>query len=172
MKAMKFFAIVVLIVLSASCRLSTFTMQPGSPRSSFPSEMQGDFMSIDKHKSGNDTFILKITETKTISSDKVFGKLMQLSDTTTLTHLGDFYFFNIRHNDNGIISWWTFPILVKADALYIFSLSQGKLQKKMEKYIKATGNESGEYIMDNEPFKKYCEKHLKKRKAFKLKRIK
>jgi hypothetical protein len=83
-----------------------------------------------------------------------------------------FYFFNIRHNDSGVITWWTFPILVKQDALYIFSLSQGKQQKKMEKYIKATGKTSGEYTMDNEPFKNYCEKHLKKRKAFKLKRIK
>ena len=172
MKTLKFFGTVLTLLLITGCRLSTFTAQPGSPRAAFPIEMQGNYQSVDKHKGGNDTFSLKIAETTTISNDKMFGKLLQLSDTTTLTHLGDFYFFNIRHNDNGVITWWTFPILVKQDALYIFSLSQGKQQKKMEKYIKATGKTSGEYIMDNEPFKNYCEKHLKKRKAFKLKRIK
>lgn len=171
MKTLQFFGIIGCLVLTASCRLSTFTAQPGSPRTAFPVEMQGDYESVDQHKGGNDTFRLKIAETTTISNDKMFGKLLQLSDTTTLTHLGDFYFFNIRHNDNGIISWWTFPILVKSDALYVFTLSQGKQQKKMEKYLKSTGKASGQYIMDNEPFKNYCEKHLKKRKAFKLKRI-
>lgn len=172
MKAFKFFGLLSVVLLVASCRLSTFTAQPGSPRVAFPAEMQGNFMAINKHKGENDTFTLKIAETTTISNDKLFGRMLQLSDTTTLTHLGDFYFFNIRHNDNGDISWWTFPILVKEEALYIFSLSQGKQQKKMEKYIKTSGKKSGEYLMDNEPFKNYCEKHLKKRKAFKLKRIK
>ncbi len=172
MKSLNSFILTATLLLASSCRLSTFTAQPGSPRAAFPAEMQGDFISINKNKNGNDTFILKIAETTTVSNDKIFSKLMQLTDTTTLTHLGDFYFFNVRHDENGKITWWTFPILVKSDALYVFSLSQGKQQKRMEKYLKNTGFASGEYVMDNEPFKNYCEKHLKKRKAFKLKRIK
>ncbi len=170
--AYKLLVLMLSVLLLGSCRLTTFTAAPGSPRVAFPVEMQGNYMAVEKHKGGKDTFTLEIKESQAITNDQLLGRFLNLSDSTTLTHLGDFYFYSIRHTNNGHFIWWTFPVLVKHDCLYVFSLSQGRQQKKMEKYIKLTGNASGEYLMDNEPFKNYCEKHLKKRKAFKLKRIK
>lgn len=166
-----FFALIILTV--SSCRLTSYTAQPGSPRTAFPAEMHGTFMAIEKHKGVSDTTIMTITENKITVNDIIFGKYLKLTDTTTLTHLGDFYFFNVRNTDSlGRNNWTVFPVLVKSNAIYLFNLPQGKIQKKIEKYLKPTGNMSGEYIMDNEPFKNYCEKYLKKRKAYKLKRIK
>lgn len=171
-KAVRILCVLLSVTLLGGCRLLTFTAEPGSPRKEYPAEMQGRYMAIEKQKKGNDTTFVTITATGAETNDAFLGKILQLTDTTTLSHLGDFYFFNIRNTENGTIQWWTFPVRVKKDALYIFSLSQGKQEKKIGKYLKLKGNIRGEYIMDNEPFKKYCEKHLKKRKAFKFKRIK
>lgn len=162
-----------LLLLATGCRLTSYTAQPGSPRTAFPAEMHGTYIAVEKHNGVSDTTKLVIAADKIEINDAFFGKYLKLTDSTTLTHLGDYYFFNVRNTDSaGKYNWSVFPIRVKENALYIFNLPQGKQQKIIEKYLKKSPGKSGEYIMDNEPFKNFCEKHLKKRKALKLKRIK
>lgn len=163
-------ALMVSLLLS-SCMVS-FTAAPGSPRTSFPPEMQGKYMATDKKDKKSDTVFLTISENRSESNDKFLNRLIQFTDTTTLSHLGDYYFFNIKSSDSGSTAWYTFPILVKKDALYVFTLPQGKQEKKMAKYVKLVNPANSEYQMDNEPFKNYCEKYLKKKNAIKFIRIK
>ncbi len=163
--------ITLVSALLSGCMVS-FTASPGSPRTAFPAEMQGSYMALDKKDKKTDTIFLTIRENRTESNDKFMNTLVQLTDTTTLSYLGDFYFFNIKNSDSGSIAWYTFPFLVKKDALYIFTLPQGKQEKKMAKYLSATNQANSEYKMDNEPFKDYCEKYLKKKNALKFTRIK
>ena len=169
---MKKILIFILIVTGiSSCRLCTFTMQPGSPRTSYPKELQGNFLYIEKHNGIKDTTFFNITETTLETNDPYLTKLCQLSDTTTLTHLGDYYFFNIRNVDStNKYSWQVFPIKATDDALYVFTLNITKHQKKLNKYLKLNGSSQSEFIMDFEPFKNYCEKKLRKRHAIKLKK--
>lgn len=166
-----FLLFVLCTALFSSCMVC-FTAAPGSPRTAFPPEMQGTYRVDDKKDKRNDTIFLTITEKGSVSNDKFMNTLVQFSDTTTLSHLGDFYFFNIKSSDSGSTAWYTLPILVKKDALYVFTLPQGKHEKKMAKYLTATNKANSEYQMDNEPFKNYCEKHLKKKNALKFTRIK
>ncbi len=163
--------ILFLITGLSSCRLCTFTQQPGSSRTSYPKELQGYFLYIEKHNGIKDTTYFNITENSLETNDPYLTKLCQLSDTTTLTHLGDYYFFNIRNFDStNHYSWQVFPIKATKDGLYVFTLSITKHQKKINKYLKLKAGSQTEFIMDFEPFKNYCEKKLRKRNAIKLKK--
>ncbi len=163
-----------LILLTTGCGFANFTAMPGSPRTAFPTELQGKYIATNKGVR-TDTFFLTITENKSITNDPILSDLIQLTDSTRLSHLGDFYFFNVRSSDSAHKNDWTiFPVYQKNDFLYIYSMPLGKQTHKLEKYLKQNSN--GDYIMDNEPFKTYCEKYLKKKKyrkkASKLKKIK
>jgi len=160
--------------MATGCGFANFTAMPGSPRTTFPTELQGQYRSINKENK-NDTFNLSIGETTSKTNDAILNNLIQLTDSTKLSHLGDFYFFNVRSSDSAHKNDWTiFPVYQKNDFLYIYSIPIGKQTKKLDKYL--AQNSNGIYIMDNEPFKNYCEKYLKKKKyrkkASKLQKIK
>ena len=163
------------VLLLASCGFAHFTAMPGSERKVFPTELQGNYISLNTEKNSKDTFTLTITDTQSITNDAILKDLLQLTDSTTLSHLGDFYFFNVKGQDSANrITWTLFPIYPKNDILYIYSIPLGKQTKKLNKYLKQDIN--GTYIMNNEPFKNYCEKYLKKKRyrknASKLHKIK
>ncbi len=175
MKIIKSSFFLFLVLVFSSCSFIKFTAQPGSPRTTFPYDLKGRYYIIDKES--KDTFYLTITDTQANSNDNTLNDLLQLTDSTNLTHLGDFYFFNIKDSEtNANKTYWNiFPLYLKGDYLYVYTLTKGKLEKKLKKKVKYDASDNS-YIMDNESFKTFCEKNLKrrkyKRKASKLIRIK
>jgi hypothetical protein len=163
----------MLILSMGSCQFATFDARPGVLVKTYPKEIQGTWQSVEKHKGVRDTHNLVVTE-KGVKIDATTEKMLNLSDTdNTLSHLGDFYFLNIREQDSTGKAYYTvYPFEFDEKHLYFYILSVGKTQKKLNKLLKHASSKVGHYQMDNEVFKNYCEKHLKRRKAMKLTRIK
>ncbi len=168
--------IICLFVMLAlgSCQLSSFSSRPGVVVKSYPKEMYGTYRSIEKHKGVKDTHYIVINEKGASMDDPTTNKIINLSDTNnTLSQLGDFYYLNLRDTDSaGNQYFYIYPFEFDEKNLYVYTLSLGKTQKKLGKYLKPAGSRTGNFTMDNQAFLKYCEKNLKKRKALKLKRIK
>ncbi len=172
MRTFKILGCILALALS-SCHFATFNARPGVVVKAYPKEMYGTYQAIEKHDGVTDTFHVTINEKGARMDGGIMKNYIDLSDTNnTLSHLGDFYYLNVRDKDTAGIYWTVYPFEQKGKYLYIYSLPLGKAIKKMGKYLKPSGRKKGDYIMDNEGFRKYCEKHLKKRKALKLKRIK
>lgn len=170
----KLFIYLVSLFALSSCQLATFNSRPGVIVKSYPKEMYGTYMAVEKHDGVRDTHYITIDDKGAKMDDPVMNKIIDLSDTNnTLSHLGDFYYLNVRQQDSGNMAiWYVYPFEFDEKHLYIYTLSLGKTQKKMAKYLESSGRKDGDFKMDNAAFLKYCEKHLKKRKALKLKRIK
>ncbi len=174
MRMNRLFIFLCSVVALSSCQLATFSSRPGVQLKSYPKELHGTYQSIEKHDGVRDTNYIVINEEGAKMNDEIMDKIIDLSDTNnSLSHLGDFYFLNVSERDSaGQSHWYIYPFEYDGKHLYIYTLSLGRTQKKLGKYLKASGKRNGSFTMENESFRKYCEKHLKKRKAMKLKRIK
>jgi len=163
-----------LALLLGSCQLASFSSRPGVIVNEYPKALHGTFRAIEKHDGVRDTHDIVINEKGAKMDDAMMNKIIDLSDTnTSLSHLGDFYYLNVRETDSaGHAFWYVYPFEFDEKHLYIYTLTLGKTQKKMRKYLESSGKKNGNYTMDNEAFKRYCEKHLKRKKALKLTRIK
>jgi hypothetical protein len=168
------FLCIILLLGVSGCQLATFNARPGVGVSSYPKELHGTWRAIERHDGVKDTHLVVISDKGVKMDDATMDKALNLSDTNnTLSHLGDFYFLNVREMDSaGSPYWIIYPFEFDNDHLYVYCLSMGKTQKKLNKYLKTTGRRDGYFMMEDQAFKKYCEKHLKRRKALKLTRIK
>lgn len=162
---------IALITFATSCQFATFTAKPGVSVKEYPTDMYGTYRCITREKGVRDTHTLVINE----KGARVDDSRVDLSDTNyTLSHLGDFYYVNERNADSAGNSWYfVYPFKYDKSHIYLYHLViTDKNIKRMTKCgLVRTGTRKNEYRMDNEPFRKYCEKYLKKRDAMVFKRI-
>ena len=163
----------LLLLSMGSCQFATFDARPGIIVKTYPKEIYGTWQSIEELKEGKDTHTLEISE-KGVKIDASAEKLMNLSDTNnSLSHLGDFYYLNVREEDStGNPYYIVYPFEFDDNHIYVYSLSLGKTEKKLRKRLQPASARTGHFKMDDEAFKTYCERNLKKRKAMTLTRIK
>lgn len=171
----KGFAYISFLVLLSACQMASFTARPGVIIKTFPETIYGKYQFIEKHKGYKDTHVVSIGVNGVISNDPlVSGILAQNDSNNTLSHLGDFYYINVHHTDSlGKHAWFVYPFEFDHNNLYVYKLVLTKKSVKRMKRagLELTGKESGEYTMDNQAFKAYCEKFMKRRDAIKFKRI-
>ncbi len=170
-------ALFIIIFLASSCQLAHFTERPGVEVSAFPSEMYGTYIHIEKSKGVSDTHTLLINASGAKIDDPIIGRYTDLSDSNNrLSHLGDFYYLNVKETDSGVLesSWLIYPFEYDNKHIYIYKLTLSKknLKRMARCGLKPTGRRTGEYYMNNEAFKKYCEKYLRRKEAIKFTRIK
>lgn len=170
-------AILILTCLASSCQLAHFTEKPGVAVSAFPADMYGTYIHIEKSKGISDTHTLHITANGAKIDDPIIGRYTDLSDTNNrLSHLGDFYYLNVKEADSNALetSWLIYPFEYDSRHIYIYKLTLSKknLKRMARCGLKPTGRRTGEYFMNNEAFKKYCEKYLRKKEAIKFTKIK
>lgn len=172
MKIINVLTTLALLTLACSCQYATFTARPGVLVKDYPKDMYGTYSCITKEKGVRDTHTLVINE----KGARVDDSRIDLKDTNyTLSHLGDFYYVNERNSDSAGNSWFfVYPFEYDKNHIYLHHLVITKKSlKRMEKCgLVTTGKRKNEYKMDNEPFKKYCEKYLRKKDAMVFKRIK
>ena len=166
------FLYIVLAFFVASCQYATFTAKPGVPIKDYPNDMYGTYQCVTKEKGVRDTHTLVIND----KGARVDDSRIDLKDTNyTLSHLGDFYYVNERNTDSAGNSWYfVYPFKYDKNHIYLYHLVITKKNlKHMEKCgLVITGRRKNEYKMDNESFKKYCERYLRKKDAMVFKRIK
>jgi hypothetical protein len=156
--------------------MASFNGKPGVEVKEVPSEMRGTYIHIDKEKGVSDTITLLVGATSAEIDDPMVGKLLIEGDSTrTLSHLGDFYYFNVCEEDsNGRVTYIVYPFEFARNTLFVYKLQlTKKSMKRMNRSgLKQTGRRIGEYYMDKEPFRKYCERNLKRKDALKFKKVK
>ncbi len=168
--------ITFVLLLASSCKFANFTERPGVIKEGFPKEMYGVYQNIEKTKGGKDTHILTIDSLGAHINDPLLDKIVNLKDSNnTLTHLGDFYYLNVKDTDSaGNYTYYVYPFEYDKRNLYIYKLFyDDKSNKRMLKSgLKPSGKREGQYVMDNMPFKEFVEKYLKKKNAIHFKKIK
>lgn len=172
-----FYICLMLLSLLASCQFASFTARPGVPVTAYPQDMYGTYRHIDEHDGIKDTHVLTVNEKgAVIDNDNIIGGLVDLTDTNnSLTHLGDFYYLNVKVTDStGRSVWFVYPFEYDQKHLYIYKLLLNKKSLKRMKRagLKPSGLRNGEYLMNDEAFKHYCEKHMRRKEALKFIRIK
>lgn len=168
-------AFFALLCCLSACQMASFTARPGIVMKTFPESVYGKYQFIEKHKGYRDTHVIQIAANGVVSNDPlVSGILAQNDSNNTLSHLGDFYYVNVHRVDsNGQDAWFVYPFEFDHSHLYIYKLMLSKKSlKRMQKAgLKLTGKESGAFTMNQEAFKAYCEKYMKRRDAIKFNRI-
>lgn len=169
------FRIALLILLTASsCQFAAFTDKPGVPVQRFPADMYGKYRFIEKHKGVRDTHFLEIDDQGARLNEPILGQFYNTSDSNkSLSHLGDFYYLNLRAGDSADLAYFVYPFELHKNNLYIYKLLLSKKNiRRMEKAgLKNVKGKQGTYLMENEAFKHYVEKHLRRRDAIKFTRI-
>lgn len=151
-----------------------FTDIPGMKMKQYPKELYGTYQYIQKNKNLTDTQTVTISEHDVEMNLPFIERLVSLNDTDVImSHFGNFYFLNLKKDS--ILNqqaWLIYPFKFDENFLYIFPLIlDEKSSKKMIKCGIEPEKKAGFFRMDNEAFKKYCQKYLKERNANKLKRI-
>lgn len=151
-----------------------FTDIPGMKMKQYPKELSGTYQYIQKAKNQSDTQIITVSEHAVEMNMPLIERLVSLNDTDLLmSHFGHFYFLNFKKDSIGNQqAWLIYPFNFDEKSLYIYPLMlDNKSSKRMIKCGIEPEKKAGFFRMDNEAFKKYCQKYLKKRHATKLKRI-
>lgn len=170
------FLYICLSLFLGSCTFASFTERPGVLVKEYPKDIYGTYINIDKSNGVRDTHILKVDANGAHIDDPIFAGFSNLNDSVnSLSHLGDFFYLNVSKIDStGKTYWFVYPFEYDSKNIYIYKLVLTKKSiKKMRKSgLKPTGKYLGQYYMDNNAFKKYCERYLKKKDAIKFTRIK
>lgn len=164
----------ILLLTASSCQFAAFTDKPGVPVQRFPADMYGSYRFIEKNKGIRDTHILEINGQGARLNDPILGQFYNSSDSNkSLSHLGDFYYLNILAGDSNDRAYFIYPFELHRNNLYIYKLLLSKKTiRRMEKAgLKSVKGKQGTYLMDNEAFKHYVEKHMRRRDALKFTRI-
>lgn len=164
------------ILLASSCQLNSFTERPGVILKGYPEQMYGKYIFIEKSKNGKDTHVLNVDSTGVILEEPMVNKIDNIIDSnSSISHLGDFYYLNIKETDTiGNVTYYVYPFKFDDRHLYFWSLyrSDKEMKRMLKCGLKPSGRMDSELIMDNMPFKKYVEKYLRKRDAVRFKKIK
>ncbi len=165
----------LLLLSFSACQFASFTERPGVIVKSYPEPMYGTYQHIEKSNGVSDTHTLVVSSAGASINDGAISRIVNLSDSNnTLSHLGDFYYMNVKETDStGRYTYFVYPFEYDAKHIYIYKIL---LSKKSIKHMQKAGlhistRQTGEYVMDNMAFKKYVEKHMKRKDAIKFNKI-
>ena len=106
-----FFAIGILFTCAfLGCAFASFTDRPGVEVKGYPKEMYGTWMNIVKENGSKDTNYISIDEKGLKTSDLTYQLIDLDNSENSLTHLGDYYYLNIRKSDSlGMHKFFVYP---------------------------------------------------------------
>lgn len=167
---MKKLLLFILISCGAvSCKMISFTSRPGVPVNTFPTEMHGKYLYVEKSNGNRDTHRLVIDSTGARLDDELLGRVLEMGDSLIdISHLGKYYHLNVEESDStGKPLFYVYPFRYKNGKLYIhpIPLNKKNVRKMNRSGMIESGRRNGEYIMDNDAFKTYCERFLRKKNA-------
>jgi hypothetical protein len=163
------------LLLMVSCRFASFTERPGVILNEYPKGMYGTYQQIEKKDGVADTHTLVVNEQGAKLKDGfAYYDLNSLDSNSSISHLGDYYYLNVKESDStGLYSYMVYPFEFDSKNLYIYKivLSKKNLKRMQKCGLKASGRKTGEFVMENDAFKKFVEKYLRKKDAIKFKKI-
>lgn len=171
---MKPILIVLSLVLLSSCKMMTFDKVPGMIIKDYPEELYAQYLIINKNKGVKDTQIISISKDGIQSDWTKNNSFFSFKDSSlVLSHFGNFYFMSLSGSSKDSLPHYiVFPFQFDSEYLYLHQLGTDKKSLKRMKKMGLVAINDPTYIkMNEEQFKKYCHKYLKKRKAQKYKRI-
>ncbi|MDP2175262.1 MAG: hypothetical protein Q8K70_05055 [Bacteroidota bacterium] len=154
----------------------TFNRVPGMVMPQYPEELFAEYQLIQKSNGIKDTHRFIINKNGIQTTVPVLSQMFNFSDSNlVISHYGHFYFLSANNLQADSLSHWlVFPFQYDKNHLYLHKITLDKktLRQLRKSGLKNNGTSSTEFILEDENFKRYCNRYLKKRKSTKFKRIK
>lgn len=162
------------VLLLSACRMASFTSVPGVKLGQYPESLRGTYRFIENKEGVADTSVVLISANEIhMKSSSMKVDILLNDSANSITHLGDFYYLNTMENDSARRYYLIFPFEYNSKYLYVYkiNLSSQNLKRMRKCGLKESGRAPGEFIMEDKAFKKFVEKHLKRKDAIKFVRI-
>lgn len=167
-----FFLSIILALSFGACKMAQFDKYPGEQLSTFPPELQGNYLTFSDNEKDRDTAYVQVNSDRFVlqyegNETYVLGKKYFLSKVDEVYYLseknaeGRYFIFGIREYDKYIL-------------LQPFMQVTQKERERLEKYFQPamTSDSTVYYKMDNAQTAEYYQKFIRRKDGLKLYKVK
>jgi|GEM_PF-4682503 len=162
----------IIATFMSACSLVNFDRTPNADKlAEFPDELLGNY-NIEGYKTDGDTGYVSVSKTEIEIIDNKISTKIGLSDSIMLFKMEKYFILSVQVEENNQLRWELYPLKTKKDCIYLYPISFSRYKKSLQKYFSNTPSLKFGYQLNDNEFKKFVEKKLRKKYALKLKKLK